>query len=171
MWFVLEYIKKTDWDCCLFCGEVKSEELRGRVKASSKEKADKEKKKIKESYKKIASLIHQLAKEDLFLVERFSCDNNAQTILEIFKANNAAYHHNCVSNNQQNLKRSLEKRKRDDYRKTEVKANKWSKRGDIKETPLIVLGEYKCLFCEVANNVSNFCWWNTTCNIKKKKKK
>ena len=46
MWFVLEYISKIDWDCCLFCDKPKSEELRGIVKASSKEKADKEKKKI-----------------------------------------------------------------------------------------------------------------------------
>ena len=46
LWFVLEYISKIDWDCCLFCDEPKSEELRGIVKAWSKEKADKEKKKI-----------------------------------------------------------------------------------------------------------------------------
>ena len=59
-----------DWDCCLFCDEPKSEELRGRFKASSKEKADKERKKIEETYKKIASLIHQLAKEDLFSGEK-----------------------------------------------------------------------------------------------------
>ena len=47
-----------DWDCCLFCDEPKSEELEGRVKVSSKEKADKEKKKIDETYKKVASLTH-----------------------------------------------------------------------------------------------------------------
>ena len=46
-----------DWDCCLFCHEPKSEKLTGRVKASSKEKADKEKKKIEETYKKTASLM------------------------------------------------------------------------------------------------------------------
>ena len=46
-----------DWDCCLFCHEPKSEKLRGRVKASSKEKADREKKKIEETYKKTASLM------------------------------------------------------------------------------------------------------------------
>ena len=84
----------------------KSEELRGRVKASSKEKPDKEKRKIEETYKKIASLIHQLAKKDIFRWKN-DRDNNEQTILEIFKASNAVYHHNCVSSNQQNLKRSL----------------------------------------------------------------
>ena len=157
LWFVLEYISKIDWDCCLFCDEPKSEELRGIVKASSKEKADKENKKIEETYQKIASLIHQLAKQDLFLVEKFSCDDNEQEILEIFKANNAVHHHNCVSNNKQKLKRSLEKRKRDDDKKKETKANKWSKRSDIEETPMIVLGEYKYLFCGVADDVSNFC--------------
>ena len=36
-----------DWDCCLFCDEPKSEELKGRVKASYKNKADKEEKKLK----------------------------------------------------------------------------------------------------------------------------
>ena len=61
-----------NWDCSLFCDEPKSEELRGRVKASSKQKADKEKKKIEEKCKKITSLIHQLAKQDLFSVEKFS---------------------------------------------------------------------------------------------------
>ena len=142
-----------DWDCCLFCDEPKSEKLRGRVKASSKEKADKKKKKIEEIYKNIASLIHQ----DLFSVGKFSCDNNEQTVLKIFKVNNAVYHHNCVSNNQQKLKRSFGKRKRDDDKKKEAKANKRSKRSDIEETPPIVLGEYKCLFCGVADDVSNLC--------------
>ena len=98
-----------DWDCCLSCDQPKSEEVRGRVKVSFKEKADKEKKKTEETYKKFTSLIHQLAKQDLFPAEKFSCDNNEQTILEIFKANNAVYHHNCISNNQQKLKRSLRK--------------------------------------------------------------
>ena len=139
MWFVLEYINKIDWDCCLFCDEPKSEKLRERVEASSKEKAYKEKKKIEETYKKIASLIHQLAKQDLFWW-KLSCDNNDQTILEIFKANNAVYHHNCIWNNQQKLKRSLEKRKRDDDKKKEAKANKWSKRRDIEEKAPIILG-------------------------------
>ena len=31
LWFVLEYINKMDWDCCLFCNEPKCEELRGSV--------------------------------------------------------------------------------------------------------------------------------------------
>ena len=53
LWFVLEYISKMDWDCCLFYDKPKREELRGRVKASSKEKADKEKNKIEETYKKL----------------------------------------------------------------------------------------------------------------------
>ena len=146
-----------DWDSLLFCDEPKSEELIGRVNPSCEEKADKEKKKPEETYKKIASLIHQLAIQDSFSVENFSCDNNEQTILEIVKANNAVYHHNCVSNNQQKLKRSLEKRKRDDDKRKEAKANKRSKRSDIEDTPLFVLGGYKCLFCEVANDVSNIC--------------
>ena len=48
----------------------------------------------------------------MFLVEKLSCDNNEQTVLEIFKANNAVYHYNCVvSNNQQKLKKSFVKRK------------------------------------------------------------
>ena len=101
-----------DWNSCLFCAESKIEELRGRVKTSSKEKGDKEKERIEETYKKIASLIHQLAKEDLFPVEKSSCDNNEQTLFEKFKKNNAVYHHNCVSNNQQKLKKFLNKRKR-----------------------------------------------------------
>ena len=91
------------------------------------------------------------------MVEKFSCDNNEQTILEISKANNAVYHYNCFSNNQQKLKKYLEKRKRDDDKKKEAKANKRSKRSDIEETPPIVLGEYKCLFCGVADDVSNLC--------------
>ena len=41
-WFVL-HINKMNWDCCLFCDEPKSEELRERVKASSKEKAERRK--------------------------------------------------------------------------------------------------------------------------------
>ena len=116
-----------DWDCCLFCDESKSEELRGRVKASSKEKADKEKEKIEETYKKITPFIHQLAKQDLFSVEKCSCDNNEQTILEILKVNNAVYYNNCVSNNQQKLKRSLEKRKRGDDKKKETKTKSYLK--------------------------------------------
>ena len=100
-----------DWDCGLFYDKTKREELRGRVKASSKEKADKEKNKTEETYKKIASLIYQLAKQDMFSLKKLSFDNNEETILERFKANNAVYHHNCVSNNQHKLKRSLEKRK------------------------------------------------------------
>ena len=83
------------------------------------EKTDNEKKKIEKSYKKIVSLIHQLAKQDLFSMEKFSCDNNEKTILHIFKVNNAVYHNNCVSNNQQKLNRSLEKRKRDNEKKKE----------------------------------------------------
>ena len=90
-------------------------------------------------------------------MEKFSCDNNEQAILEIFKANNAVYHHNCVPNNQEKLKRSLEKIKRDHDKKKEAEANKRSKRSDIEETPPIVLGEYKFLFCGVADDVSNFC--------------
>ena len=42
----------------------------------------------------------------------------------------------------QKLKKSLEKRKRDNDEKKEAKANKRSKRSDIKETPPIILGEY-----------------------------
>ena len=49
LWFVLEHINKMHWDCCLFCDEPKREELRGKVKVSSKEKAVKEKKKIEET--------------------------------------------------------------------------------------------------------------------------
>ena len=45
-----------------------------------------EKKKIIETYEKIASLIHELAKQDFFLVEKLSYDNNEQKILKIFKA-------------------------------------------------------------------------------------
>ena len=89
-------------------------------------------------------------------MEKFSCDNNEQTVFEIFKANNAVYHHNCVSINQQKLKRSLEKRKRDDDKTRKAKANNRSKRSDIEETPQIVLGERKCLFC-VSDDVSNLC--------------
>ena len=100
-----------DWDCGLFYDKPKREELRGRVKASSKEKADKEKNKTEETYKKIAPLIYQLAKQDMFSLKKLSFDNNEETILERFKANNAVYHHNGVSNNQHKLKRSLEKRK------------------------------------------------------------
>ena len=82
-----------NWDCLLFCDEPKSEELIGRVNASCEEKADKEKKKTEETYKKIASPIHQLAIQDLFSMKIFSCDNNEQTILERVKTNNAVYHH------------------------------------------------------------------------------
>ena len=142
-----------DWDCCLLCGERKSEKLRGRVKSSSKEKTDKENKKIEETYQKIASLIHQIAKQNLFSMEKFSCDNNDQTILKMFKVSKAIYHHNCVSNNQQKLKRSLEKRKRGNDKKKEAKANKRCKRSDIEETPPIVLGEYK----RSVEYVSNLC--------------
>ena len=112
LWFVLEYINNMEWDCCLFYDKPKREELRGRVKASSKEKADKQKNKIEETYKKIASLIYQLViiyKQDMFSLEKLSCDNNEETILKRFKANNAVYLHNCVSNNQHKLKRSSEK--------------------------------------------------------------
>ena len=53
LWFVLDYVNKMDWGCCLFCGGRKSEDLTGRVKASSKEKTEKEKKKIEETYRKL----------------------------------------------------------------------------------------------------------------------
>ena len=46
-----------DWDCCLFCGERKSEKLRGRVKSSSKEETDNENRKIEETYQKISLVI------------------------------------------------------------------------------------------------------------------
>ena len=44
-----------DCNCCLFFGKRESEELRGRVKASSREKTDKKELtiKIEETYKKI----------------------------------------------------------------------------------------------------------------------
>ena len=90
-------------------------------------------------------------------MEKFSCDNNEQTIFEIFKANNVAYNNNCVSNNQQKLKRSLEKRKRDHDKKKEATANKQSERSNIQETPPIVQGEYKCLFYGTADDVSHLC--------------
>ena len=41
--------KIMDQDCCIFYDEPKSEELREIAKASSKEKADKEKKKTEET--------------------------------------------------------------------------------------------------------------------------
>ena len=90
------------------------------MKISSKENTDKEKERIEETYKKIASLIHQLTKEDLFSVENFSCDDNEQSLFEKFKKNNAVYHHNCISNNQQKLKRFLNKRKRDDDKQKDI---------------------------------------------------
>ena len=89
-----------DWDCWVFCDEPKIEALRGRVKASSKEKVDKEKNKIEQTYKKIALIIHYLSKQDFFSVGKFSCDNNEWKILETSKVNNAVYQNNCVSNNQ-----------------------------------------------------------------------
>ena len=73
-------------------------------------------------------------------MEKFSCDNNEQTILEMLKMNKAIRHHNCISNNQQKLKRSLEKRKRGQDKRKEAKANKRCKRSNIEETPPIVLG-------------------------------
>ena len=127
------------------------------MKTSSKDKADKEKNRIEGTYKIIASLIHQLAKEDLFSVEKFSCDNNEQTLFEEFKKNNAVYHHNCVSNNQQKLKRFLDKRKRDDDKQKEANMNKRSKRSNVKEPPPSILGELKCLFCGVTDDMSNLC--------------
>ena len=39
----------------------------------------------------------------------------------------------------------------------EPKANKRCKESNIGETPTIVLGEYKCFFCRVADDVSNLC--------------
>ena len=78
-------------------------------------------------------------------MQKLSCDNNEQTMLEILKVTNAVYHHSCISNNQQKLKRPLEKRNRDDDKKKEARANRQSKRSDIKETPSIILGEYLIL--------------------------
>ena len=46
-----------DWDCCLFCGERKSEKLRGRVKSPSKEETDNENRKIEETSQKISLVI------------------------------------------------------------------------------------------------------------------
>ena len=89
------------------------------------------------------------------MIEKFSCDNNEQTVLEMLKANKVVYHHNCVSNNQQKLNGSLEKRQRDDDTQNEAKANKRCERSDIEETPPIVLGEYECFFCRVAEDVIN----------------
>ena len=88
---------------------------------------------------------------------KLSCDNNDQTILEIFKANNAVYHHNCIWNNQQKLKRSLEKRKRDDDKKKEAKANKWSKEEISKRKHQSFWEGRKCLFCGGADDVSILC--------------
>ena len=155
IWFRL--YKQNRLGLLCICGEWKSEKLRGRVKSSSKEKTDKGNKKIKETYQKTASLIHQLAEQNLFSMKKFSYDNNEQTILEMFKVNKAVYHHNCVSSNQQKLKGSLEKRKRGNDKKKEPKANRQCKRSDTKDRPLIFLGEYKCLFCRVADDVSNLC--------------
>ena len=41
--------------------------------------------------------------------------------------------------------------------KKEAKINKRSKTSNFKETPPIVLGEYKCFFCGVASDISNLC--------------
>ena len=57
-WFLLEHINKMDCHCWVFWKKKKIEVLRGRVKESSKEKVDKEKNKIEQTYKKIASIIH-----------------------------------------------------------------------------------------------------------------
>ena len=53
--------------------------------------------------------------------------------------------------------RDLWRKERDHDKKKEAEANKRSKRSDIEETPPVVLGEYKFLFCGVADDVSNFC--------------
>ena len=67
-------------------------------------------------------------------------------MLEILKVTNAVYHNSCISNNQQKLKRPLEKRNRDDDKKKEAKANRQSKSSYIKETPSIILGENLILY-------------------------
>ena len=103
-------------------------------------------------------LLHRkFGKQNLFSMEKFCSDNNKQTILEMFKVKKAVYHYNCVSNNQQELKRSLEKRKGGNDKKKEAKTNKPCKRSDIEETLPIVLGEDKCLLCRVADDVSSLC--------------
>ena len=90
-------------------------------------------------------------------MEKLSCDNNEETILKRFKANNAVYRYNCISNNQHKLKRSLEKRKIDYDKQKVAKANKGSKRSDIEEAPPIILADYRYLFCGVSNDVSKLC--------------
>ena len=93
----------------------------------------------------------------MFSMEKLSCDNNEETILKRFKANNAVYRYNCISNNQPKLKRSLEKRKIDYDKQKVAKANKGSKRSDIEEAPPIILADYRYLFCGVSNDVSKLC--------------
>ena len=93
----------------------------------------------------------------MFSMEKLSCDNNEETILKRFKANNAVYRYNCISNNQHKLKRSLEKRKIDYDKQKVAKANKGSKRSDIEEAPPIILADYRYLFCGVSNDVSKLC--------------
>ena len=160
LWFVLEYINKMHWDCCLFFDEPKSEELRGKVKVSSKEKTVKEKKKIEENYKKIASLIHQLG--DLFSVVKFSCD--------IMSRQFSKYSKWAIQLTITVASQTIS-RKRDDDKNKEAKVNKRSKRSGIEETPPIFLGEYKCLFCGVADDVSNLCAGGTQHAKSKKIKK
>ena len=54
-----------NWNCSLFCGEQKSKELRGRVKASSKEKTDK-----KELTIKLKKLPRKLHRSSIILINK-----------------------------------------------------------------------------------------------------
>ena len=88
LWFVLDYIIKMAWDCCLFCVEPKRwrTERKSIIQRESRQREEENWRNSQENY----ILLHQLAKQDLFSVEKFSCDNNEQTIFKIFKTNSAS---------------------------------------------------------------------------------
>ena len=142
--------------------------LRGRVIVSSKEKSDKEKKKMKKLTRKLYHSSINLLNKIYF---RWKSSLVIIMNRKYLEYSNWTMQSTVTLHLNQKLKKSLEKRKRDNDEKKEAKANKRSKRSDIKETPPIILGEYVFVLWSNQWCEQFMCWWNTTCNIKKDNEK
>ena len=76
-------------------------------------------------------IIQQLTELGTFSLEYFNCENKEDCILAKWKEKRAVYHHNCVSNYSQKLKRKLEKKNKESSKKSGASANKCSRRSEI----------------------------------------
>lgn len=125
-----------DWTICCICQTTKNEGLRG-------DGGD--------TYNKIANTIKELSDRNLSVnpqVDLFGNETTENSIVQAFNSHSAVYHHNCVSNICQKLKRAKDK----DKKQRDPIPEKRARRSDEQSIPL---GQSKCLFCKNFDDLNN----------------